>query len=813
MLTPAMQQYMTVKQKYPDCIILFRMGDFYEMFYEDAKTASKELGIALTSRGKGDAKAPLAGIPHHSVEPYIAKLVKKGYRLALCEQMEDPRFAKGVVKRDVVRIITPGTLIEHDMLDSRCNNYIAAIANERDRHSLSLADISTGEFLVTEPGSWEKIENELQRFNPAETIIPLSLEGSGLAARVRSLGCTLNTYDDRHFWHEKASALLKEHFKVLSLDGFGCTELSINAAGALLSYLKETQKTRLEYINRIQLISDNEFMLIDGITQKNLELMKNLSDGTARGTLVSIMDRTLTPLGSRLLKRWLLHPLLDIARINQRLDAVEELTSNILLRNELGHALSGMQDIERLISRIAYGKANARDLVSLKNSLVLIPEIKKALSIARSLLLSFDIKDLAPVAGLIEKGIKDEPSAMLYEGNLIREGFSERLDSMRSIASNARSFIAALEDKEKTRTGIRSLKIRYNKVFGYFIEVTKPNLHLVPPNYIRKQTQVNSERFVTEELKEQEALILGSEEKIIALEYELFVGIVEGVKKEHEAIQQAAEKIAVLDVLLSFANLAVENRYARPVLTTDYDIIIKNGRHPVIETLVETFIPNDCCLTIQGRFMIITGPNMAGKSCYLRQVVLVTLMAQVGSFVPASEARIGIVDRIFSRVGAHDDISRGQSTFMTEMTETANILNNATERSLLILDEIGRGTSTFDGISIAWSVAEYIHNNIRAKTLFATHFHQLNNLADELEGIKNYNIAVNEEHGSIIFLRKIVEGSTNKSYGIQVARLAGLPLEVIERSKGLMKKLEEDSALERLFIKSDKQKTFGEKWR
>jgi len=803
-LTPGMQQYMQIKNKHPDCIVMFRMGDFYEMFFEDAKTASRELEITLTSRGKGETKAPLAGIPYHAIEPYIAKLIKKGYKIALCEQIEDPKKAKGLVKRDLVRIITPGTVVESIILDDKKNNYLMAIAKQADKFGIALADISTGEFLTSEINDYSSLTNQLTKFNPSEIIIPLSLENSDFVKLLKKEDFIVHTFDDRFFWQEKANQTLKEHFNVLSLEGYGCQnkELCISSAGALISYLQETQRNHVNYINSIHTYSINQHMVLDKSTLRNLELVKNIRDNSPKGTMLEVIDKCLTPMGSRLIHNWILTPLLDKTKINQRLDSVHELFTNPLLREELKEKLKSVYDIERLIGRVTYGNANARDLISLRNSLKLIPDIKLLLTNCKSMLLT-NIKntsDLTTITNLITKAIKEEPSLILREGNLIKPDYNQELDTLRSITKHGKSWIADLETKEKRTTGIKSLKIKYNKVFGYFIEISKSNLHLVPQNYIRKQTQVNSERFITQELKEQENRVLGAEEKIFSLEYDLFQQVLKDVASNAKEVQTTSKILAEIDTLLSFAIISAENNYTKPIISDTNELIIKEGRHPVIEHIItEPFVPNDCTINNQSKFMVITGPNMSGKSSFMRQTALIVLLAQIGCFVPAKEASIGIVDRIFTRVGAYDDLTHGQSTFMVEMTETANIVNNASEKSLIILDEIGRGTSTYDGISIAWSVAEYIHKNIKAKTLFATHYHQMNKLSEQFEGIKNYNIAVKEVEDSIVFLHKILEGGTDKSYGIEVARLAGLPKEIIERSKAIMKKLElEDEIGDRL---------------
>jgi len=791
-LTPGMQQYMRIKNEHPDCLVLFRMGDFYETFYEDAKTAARELDIVLTARGKGEKRAPLAGIPYHAIEPYIAKLIKKGYKVAIVEQVEDPKKAKGLVKRDLIRIITPGTIVESALLSEKQNNYLMSIVKEKEKFGIALADISTGEFMTTQFTGTDKLTTEIAKFSPAEIIIPLSLEENEFFKDIKSV---VYTYDDRHFWLQKAYNTLKDHFEVHNLEGFGCEkqELSISAAGALLSYLKETQKTQLSYINNLHTFSTDDFMVIDEVTQRNLELIRNIRDGTTRGTLLETVDKTATSMGSRLLRQWLLRPLLSVNEIRKRLDAVEELVNTIMLREELREQFSQIQDIERLISRVTFGNANPRDLVALKNSLIYIPKIKLLLKDVKSSYLQKlrELNELKEIIELIEKAIKDNPSAVLREGNIIRKGFNEELDKLHEITKSGKSWVTELEQKERIKTGIKSLKVRYNKVFGYFIEVTKSNLHLVPSYYIRKQTQVNSERFITDELKEKESLILGAEEKIVNLEYELFQQIIIKVSEKTREIQDVAKKIAQLDCLTAMAHAAAHNNYVKPEIRDDDKIIIKEGRHPVVEQFEEySFVPNDCKLGDDNRLLVITGPNMAGKSTWMRQVALIVLMAQIGSFVPAKSASIGTVDRIFTRVGAYDDLTMGQSTFMVEMNETANILNNATAKSLIILDEIGRGTSTYDGVSLAWAITEYIHDNIGAKTLFATHYHQLNKLEDKFAGIKNYNITVKEAEDKIIFLRKIIRGGTDKSYGIHVAKLAGIPKDIINRSMDIMNRLE-----------------------
>ncbi len=796
-LTPGMQQYMEIKKQHPDCIVLFRMGDFYETFYEDAKTAARELEITLTARGKGESRAPLAGIPYHAIDSYLPKLVNKGYKVAICEQLEDPKKAKGIVKRGVVRIVSPGTIVENNMLDSKSNNYIMSLFVKLNKFGVALIDLSTGEFLVSEL-SENKLVNEITRFKPSEVIIPESLKVN--QELVKQINSFVNEYSDHYFSQNNALEMLKKHFNVLGVEGFGIKNdsLIVNAAGALLSYLNETQKTNLSYINRIRKYSVKDYMVIDSSTLRNLEIIENVFDN--KGTLLGVLDKTVTSMGARMLKKFVLQPLLKKEQIEKRLDCVDELTRSPMLREELRSLLKQFADIERLISRINFGNGNARDLIGLKNSLKLIPLIKKELSKAGSELLKEidEMSELNDVKDLVESAIKNEPNLSVREGNMIKKGYNKELDELREMCFDNKSWIAKLELQEKERTGIGSLKVGFNKVFGYYITVSKANLHLVPQNYIRKQTLVNAERFITPELKEKEALILNAEEKINELEYELFVVICKRIAEKTSVIQDVANKIALLDVMICFAVVASGNNYVRPELNNDGKIELVESRHPVLEQVEEVYVPNDCKMDKDG-FKIITGPNMAGKSVYMKQVALIQLMAQIGCFVPCQKASVGLVDRIFTRVGAYDDLVHGQSTFMVEMNETANILNNATENSLVILDEIGRGTSTFDGISIAWSVAEYIHKNIKAKTLFATHYHQLNKLAEKFPSVRNYNISVKEKEDEIVFLRKIIEGGTDKSYGIQVAKLAGLPEEVIERSKVIMNRLEmEDEIAERI---------------
>ncbi len=803
-LTPAMMQYKEVKEKHPDCLVLFRMGDFYETFYEDAINASKALDITLTARGKGDSRAPLAGIPYHALNTYLPKLVSKGFKVAICEQTEDPRTVKGrIVKRAITRIITPGTIIEDCMLDAKSNNYIFSIYQNLNTYALSIIDLSTGEFFVTEVDE-NQLLNEITRFKPKETLLPESLKVNKYLINILEQNSIfINPYSDHHYTKEHSYNSLLRHFNTINLKGFGLEKesLTINSAGALINYLKETQKTNLDYINKIKQFSPNDFMILDSSTQRNLELLKNILDNTSKGTLLSTLDKTNTSVGARFLKKIILQPLLSADSINQRLDAVEELKKDIILTQDLTKILNQLNDVERIIAKINYGTANARDLIALKESLQLIPDIKQLLSQTNSETLKqiSNIKELKYLLNLINESIKQEPNVSVREGNMIKSGYNKELDELRDITHNSKQWIASLEKEEKQKTGIGSLRIGFNNVFGYYITISKANLDKVPEHYMRKQTLVNAERFITPELKEKESLILNAEEKINDLEYDLFVKVCEDIKQYTKDIQDTSNQIAMLDILLSFAIVAKDNNYVRPLINDNNIIELKDSRHPVVELIENIFVPNDIIINKEQQTLIITGPNMAGKSVFMRQVALIQLMMQLGSFVPCAKANICLVDRIFTRVGAYDDLTHGQSTFMVEMNEAANILNNATERSLVILDEIGRGTSTFDGISLAWSIAEYIHNHLKAKTLFATHYHQMNKLQEKLDGVKNFNIAVKETDDEIIFLRKIVKGGTDKSYGIQVAKLAGLPTEVIERSKQIMNRLEmEDEIAERV---------------
>ncbi len=800
-LTPGMKQYFDIKKAHPDCVVMLRMGDFFEMFYEDAVTASRELEITLTSRGKGDKRAPLAGIPYHALEAYLARLVKKGYKVALVEQLEDPKLAKGLVKRGLVRIVTPGTVIESSMLNERENNYIMSLKAYNEEYAVAFSDMSTGEFFTFTLDSTSALFNEINRYSPSECLLPQSLMvNTELISKMKAANCFLNPLEDYYFSTEKSKETLLNHFRLSSLDPFGLEDQlrNISVSGALLHYMISTQKNSLTHLKKISLLSNQQTMLLDSSSLRNLELIKNIKEGSTRGTLLAVLDKTTTAMGSRLLKTWLKKPLLHRPSIEARLNAVEELHKNIILREEIIGLLEGVYDIERLISKVNYGNANPRDLLSLKFSLQKIPILKEKLTGAQSNLLNqiSIMESLGEMAALLENSIRDDAPILIREGGFIKSGYHEELDQLHNIQKNSRKYLQELEEKERQKTGITTLKIGYTTVFGYFIEVTRKNIPLVPSNYIRKQTTATSERYITEELKLEEEKILGAEEKENELEYSLFQEIIKSIAEQTAQIQDIAQKIAVMDVLCSFAKSAAENNYTKPEFVEERILQIKNGRHPVVEKLTTQFIANDIFLN-SGEMMIITGPNMAGKSTVMRQTALIVLMAQIGSFVPAEKAILGIVDRIFTRVGAYDDLSSGQSTFLVEMNETASILNNATENSLIILDEIGRGTSTFDGVSIAWSVAEHIYNSIKAKTLIATHYHVMNKLTEKFSRIKNYNIAVKEVRGEVIFLHKLIPGGTDESYGIHVAELAGLPIEVVHRAREIQDILQKDDDMMR----------------
>ncbi len=825
MMTPAMRQYYEAKQAYPDTLIFFRMGDFYESFGEDAKTIAKELEITLTARGKDKSgeRMPLAGIPYHAIDTYLPRLINKGYKVAICEQLEDPKKAKGVVKRGVVRVVTPGTAIDSSMFSDASNNYLMAVAGREIGKSgknvekeieigVSFLDISTGEFLTTQfrdSESFEKLLSELARMRPSECILPPSLYGNpDLIERLRTQ-TIIQEFAPDISGAKEAGERLKTHFRVATLEGMGCENLdfAVYSAWAALEYAQTTQMRELTHINTLRTYSNSEFMILDSVTLRNLEIVKNVRDEGDENSLYRILNCTKTPMGSRNLKKWLLKPLLSVEKINLRLDAVEELVEKTLLRYDLRNWLSEVRDIERLVGRVVYGNSNARDLVALKKSLEALPPVRDSLldNVNSELLKEIAVglasfSELENLAEMIDRAIVDEPPVSVREGGMIKSGYSAELDELKDIASNSKQWIANFQQKERERSGIKSLKVGYNKVFGYYIEVTNANSSQVPDDYIRKQTMANAERFFTPELKEKESLILTANEKAIALEYEIFTEIVQTLSVHSRELQETAERIGALDVLADLAEVAENNNFIRPQLTDDCKILIRDGRHPVVENTVHSgFVPNDTEMDCkENQFLLVTGPNMAGKSTYMRQIALIAIMAQVGSFVPASYASIGIIDQVFTRIGAFDDLASGQSTFMVEMVELANILNNASPRSLVLLDEIGRGTSTYDGYSIAKAVVEFLHNRGRTgvRALFATHYHQLTALEEKLKRVKNYHIAVKEEGHELVFLRKIVPGATDRSYGIQVARLAGVPEKVIERANEILRELERENVLE-----------------
>ncbi|MBA7623051.1 DNA mismatch repair protein MutS [subsurface metagenome] len=797
-LTPIRQQYLRIKRKYPQAIVFFRLGDFYETFDEDAKIASRELEIVLTSRemGKGN-KVPLAGIPYHALDNYLARLINHGYKVAICEQVTKPGETRGLVESEVVRLVTPGTVVEPGLLDSRKNNYLTSLVVGDGVVGLAYVDITTSEFGTTEL-PLERAGTELERLKPSEIIAAKGAELSGL-----ELVAPVTRLEDYWFELEIARQTLLDHFGVATLDGYGCAHLplAIRAAGVVIRYIQETQKGGLGQIAHLSTYTTDSFIALDVQTQRNLELFQTSRTGAIEGSLLSIIDLTKTAIGGRLLKRWLGQPLLDITELTRRQDAISWFVDNTLVRNQTIALLGEVADLERLINRVRSNIAIPRELVTLRRSLEVIPKLREKLeSVSNSQIdwLKDELKPRQDVVDLIAEAIVDEPSSSLGEGEVIRQGFSEELDSLRLTSKNAKQYLANLERQERGRTGIKSLKIGFNNVFGYYIEVSKSNLKQVPQDYIRKQTLVGGERFFTPELKEYESLILNARDKIAELETALFQRVCHQVATASERILVVANALAHLDVFSSLAEVAVRDNYTRPELTTGNEISIKQGRHPVVErTLIESsFVPNDVFLSNDdAQLIVLTGPNMSGKSTYLRQVALIVLLAQIGSFVPADAATIGVVDRIFTRIGAGEDIAAGQSTFMVEMIETANILNNATPRSLIILDEIGRGTSTYDGLSIARAVAEYIHNYPRlgAKTLFATHYHEMVELASYLPRVKNFNVAVSEEGGEVTFLYKIVPGGVDKSYGIHVAQLAGLPKSVVHRAQEVLEELEGDS--------------------
>ena len=798
-VTPMMQHYIKTKEEYEDCILFYRLGDFYEMFFEDAETVSRELELTLTGKDCGlTERAPMCGVPFHAADNYINRLVEKGYKVAICEQMEDPRLAKGIVKREVIRVVTPGTNLYTQALDETKNNYIMSVAYISNRFGIAFADVTTGAFMVTEVEKLRNLLDELYKFSPAELICNEAFCMSGVdPEELRNrLHLSVSALDNWYFDDDLCQRTLKDHFHVGTLEGLGLKDYDCAtiAAGALLTYLLETQKNSLDHMRKITPYVTDKYMLIDSSTRRNLELTETMREKEKRGSLLWVLDKTKTAMGARMLRSFIEQPLIEEEAINQRLGAVEEINRQEMDREEIREYLGPVYDLERLISRVSYQSANPRDLIAFKTSIGMIPPIRRLLGQFQSKELETiyeDMDELQDLYQVLDKAIVEDPPLAMKEGGIIKDGYDRQIDDYRQAKTKGKTWLAELEAEEKEKTGIKNLKIKYNKVFGYYLEVTNSFKDMVPDYYTRKQTLTNAERYITPRLKELEDMILGAEDKLYALEYDRFAEIRNMIAQEVERIQKTARAIAKLDAYLSMALVASRNQYVRPKINTRGVIDIKDGRHPVVEKMItnDMFIPNDTYLDNgKNRISVITGPNMAGKSTYMRQTALIVLMAQIGSFVPASKANIGIVDRIFTRVGASDDLASGQSTFMVEMTEVANILRNATSKSLLILDEIGRGTSTFDGLSIAWAVIEHISNPklLGAKTLFATHYHELTELEGKLPGVNNYCIAVKERGDDIVFLRKIVKGGADKSYGIQVAKLAGVPDSVINRAKELV---------------------------
>lgn len=824
--SPMMQRYLETKEEYKDCILFYRLGDFYEMFFEDAITASRELELTLTGKDCGqEERAPMCGIPHHAAEIYVSRLINKGYKVAICEQLEDPKTTKGIVKRGVIRVVTPGTLVESNMLEERKNNYIMSIYKTGIYFGISICDISTGEFYsaeIKDNNNFPILLDEIARYTPSELVINSMMancldEMNKIKERFENVYIT--KFNDKFFSEELNNINLR--FNVVDnnerkIENLAEKKLALSSINALVQYIEDTQKTSLDHINKITIYNLSKYMALDINARRNLEITEKMRDKSKKGTLLWVLDKTSTSMGGRLLRRWLNDPLVDVDEINRRLNAVKELKDDIILRGEVIENLKKVYDIERLAGKMAYGNANARDMVTLKNSLFKLPEVKQILKNCKSDLLKGlyeKLDELQDIYQLIEKSIVEDPPMTIKDGGIIKLGYDEEIDKLKTAQTEGKTWLVQLEAEEKEKTGIKNLKIGFNKVFGYFIEVTKSYLDQVPDRFIRKQTLTNAERYITEDLKNLENQILGAEEKVINLEYNAFVEIREEISKNVTRLQTTSEVISSLDVLTSFAQVAEDFNYCMPVVDSSGTIDIKNGRHPVIEKILGegVFVENDTCLDKgDNRLSIITGPNMAGKSTYMRQVALITLMAQCGSFVPAESANIGVVDKIFTRVGASDDLSMGQSTFMVEMMEVATILKEATPNSLVILDEIGRGTSTYDGLSIAWAVAEYIADKQKcgAKTLFATHYHELTELENKIEGIKNYSIAVKEKGEDIIFLRKIVRGGTDESYGIHVARLAGVPKVVTQKANEILRSLEKKNIL--TGKKQDKKQVEGQ---
>lgn len=810
-LTPMMQQYLETKKEYPDCILFYRLGDFYEMFFEDAITASKELEITLTGKACGlEERAPMCGVPYHAVEGYLNKLVSKGYKVAICEQMEDPKMAKGIVKREVVRIVTPGTNLNVQAMDAEKNNYLMSIAYFQGKAGISVADVTTGDYYLTEVEDDKKLLDEVNKYHPSEIICndALMVSGIDLDDLKGRMGITIYALEPHFYDEDRCRKCLLKHFHVNTLQGMGVEDFpsGLIAAGALLLYLYDTQKTTLSHFTHLYPYVTGCYMLLDSSTRRNLELTETLREKQKRGSLLWVLDKTKTAMGARTLRKYIEQPLIDKVQIEKRLNAVEAFCKNPILREEIREYLNPIYDLERLLGKVSYKTANPRDLIAFRNSLQMLPHIKTLLADCdKELLMEINeqIDDLTDICNLIESSIMEEPPITIREGGIIKEGFDETIDRLRHAKTEGKNWLMQLEEDDRTRTGIKNLKIKYNKVFGYYFEVTNSYQSLVPEDYIRKQTLANAERYTNPRLKELEDMILNAEDKLYTLEYDMFCRIRDAIAAEILRIQQTAKAVAVLDVIASLSVVAERNRYVRPAINEKGVINIKAGRHPVVEQMIDSdmFISNDTYLD-NGKYCVsvITGPNMAGKSTYMRQTALIVLMAQIGSFVPADTANISMVDRIFTRVGASDDLASGQSTFMVEMNEVANILRNATPNSLLVLDEIGRGTSTFDGLSIAWAVIEHISNKklLGAKTLFATHYHELTELEGKMNNVNNYCIAVKEKGDDIVFLRKIIKGGADRSYGIQVAKLAGVPDMVIDRAKEIAEQLSDNDITEKV---------------
>lgn len=810
-LTPMMQQYLETKKEYPDCILFYRLGDFYEMFFEDAVTASRELEITLTGKSCGqEERAPMCGVPYHAVDNYLNKLVSKGYKVAICEQMEDPKSTRGIVKREVIRVVTPGTNLNVQALDDSKNNYLLCVTYFPGKIGLSVADVTTGDYFLTEVDDLRRLQDEINKYAPSEIICnePFFVSGYDTDDLKNRLHVSVYSLAPHYFDEENCKKTLMRHFRVNTLKGLGIEDFPVGmtAAGALLLYLYETQKTSLSHFTHLYPYLSSTYMLLDSSTRRNLELIETLREKQKKGSLLGVLDRTKTALGGRLLRKYIEQPLIDGEQIARRLDAVEALCMRSVDREEMREYLHAIYDLERLLGKVSYKTANPRDLLALRNSLAMLPSLRMVLADFETPLLQEIRENMDPLQDihkLIEDAIAEEPPIAIREGGIIKAGFNETVDSLKKAKTDGKQWLAALEEEDRERTGIKNLRIKYNKVFGYYFEVTNSYRDQVPEDYVRKQTLANAERYTTPRLKELEDTILNAEDKLAALEYDLFCEIRDAIAGEVERIQKTARAVAKLDVFASLAFVAEQNHYVRPALNEKGVIDIREGRHPVVEQMIhnDMFIPNDTHLDDRKHCIaVITGPNMAGKSTYMRQVALIVLMAQIGSFVPAKRADIGIVDRIFTRVGASDDLASGQSTFMVEMNEVANILRNATRNSLLVLDEIGRGTSTFDGLSIAWAVIEHISNRriLGAKTLFATHYHELTELEGKMDNVNNYCIAVKEQGDDIVFLRKIVKGGADKSYGIQVAKLAGVPDMVIDRAKEIVEQLSDNDITEKV---------------